>query len=252
VRSYFTAMVEDGAARVAVVTGAANGIGAAVATRLRTDGLLVVGLDLEPCDTEPWLAVDVGEIGGHEALIKRIADEHGPIWALVNVAGIFIPEAVSDLTVAAYRRQLGVMLDGPIWLAHAAGLQMARTGAGRIVNVTSVHATNSERTSLSYDAAKGGLEAATRTLALELGDRGVLVNSLAPGFVRTRMSVVDGRDELASEWFRTGYLESGRLPMRRPAEPHEVAAVVSYLVSRDNTYVNGARIVVDGGLTVGF
>lgn len=235
-----------------MVTGAGNGIGAAVAERLRGEGYAVVGLDVEPCALEPSLEVDVADVEGHEALIDRIAVEHGPIWGLVNVAGIFIPEAVADLTVAAYRRQLGVMLDGPVWLARAAGLHMARNGGGRIVNVTSIHATHSERTALSYDAAKGGLEAATRTLALELGEHGVLVNSVAPGFVRTRMSVVDGRDELETEWFRDSYGASGRLPVRRPAEPGEMAGVVAFLISPDNSYVSGARIVADGALTVGF
>ena len=237
---------------VAVVTGAANGIGAAVAARLREDGMLVVGLDMEPCDVGPSVEVDVSAIEGHDPLIERLAAEHGPIKALVNVAGIFIPESVADLTPASYRRQLGVMLDGPIWLARAAGLHMARNGGGRIVNVTSIHASNSERTALSYDAAKGGLEAATRTLALELGEHGVLVNSLAPGFVRTRMSVVNGVDELEGDWFKDNYVESGRLPVRRAAEPSEIAGVVSFLVSEDNSYTNGARIVVDGGLTVTF
>src|SRR5689334_4179839 len=235
-----------------VVTGAGNGIGAAVAERLRGDGRLVVGLDLEPCGFDPSIEIDVADIEGHERLIESIAAEHGRIWGLVNVAGIFIPESVADLTPASYRRQLGVMLDGPIWLARAAGLHMARSGGGRIVNVTSIHASNSERTALSYDAAKGGLEAATRTLALELGEHGVLVNSLAPGFVRTRMSVVNGVDELEGDWFKDNYVESGRLPVRRAAEPSEIAGVVSFLVSEDNTYTNGARVVVDGGLTVTF
>ena len=237
---------------VAMVTGAANGIGAAVAARLREDGMPVVGLDMEPCEQGPSVEVDVSAIEGHDSLIERLAAEHGPVRALVNVAGIFIPESVADLTPASYRRQLGVMLDGPIWLARAAGLHMARNGGGRIVNVTSIHASNSERTALSYDAAKGGLEAATRTLALELGEHGVLVNSLAPGFVRTRMSVVNGVDELEGDWFKHNYVESGRLPVRRAAEPSEIAGVVSFLVSDDNTYTNGARIVVDGGLTVTF
>jgi 3-oxoacyl-[acyl-carrier protein] reductase len=212
----------------------------------------VVGLDMEPSQQGPALEVDVSDIESHDSLIEQVAAEHGPITALVNVAGIFIPESVADLTPASYRRQLGVMLDGPIWLARAAGLHMARHGGGRIVNITSIHATNSERTALSYDAAKGGLEAATRTLALELGEHGVLVNSLAPGFVRTRMSVVDGVDELEGDWFKDNYVDSGRLPVKRAAEPSEIAAVVSFLVSMDNTYTSGARVVVDGGLTVTF
>ena len=245
-------MVEGPSSGVAVVTGAGNGIGAAVASRLRLDGFRVVGLDIEPCAVEPSIRVDVADIAGHERLVESIWADHGPIAALVNVAGVFVPEPVERLTVDAYRRQLGVMLDGPVWLARAAGVRMAEAGGGRIVNITSIHSTNSERTSLSYDAAKAGLEAATRTLALELGGGGVLVNSVAPGFVRTRMSIVDGQDELETEWFRSGYIESGRLPVARPAEPAEIAAVVAFLVSQDNSYVNGARVVVDGGLTVTF
>jgi NAD(P)-dependent dehydrogenase (short-subunit alcohol dehydrogenase family) len=235
-----------------VVTGAANGIGAAVAERLRSDGHLVVGLDLEPCAFEPSLEVDVADIAGHERLIASIRAEHGRIWGLANIAGLSMPESVADLTVAAYRRQLAVMLDGPIWLARAAGLHMTRNGGGRIVNITSIHAQNSERTAVAYDAAKGGLEAATRTLAIELGELGVLVNSVAPGFVRTRLSMVNGQSELDSDWFREGYVESGRIPLGRPAEPAEIAPVVSFLLSPENTYVTGSRIVVDGGLTVGF
>jgi 3-oxoacyl-[acyl-carrier protein] reductase len=235
-----------------VVTGAGNGIGAAVAERLRGEGRLVVGLDVEECAFHPSLRVDVADVDGHERLIAAIAAEHGRIWGLANVAGISIPEPLADLTVAAYRRQLGVMLDGPVWLARAAGLHMARHGGGRIVNVSSIHGMNSERTALAYDAAKGGLEAATRTLALELGEHGVLVNTVAPGFVNTRMSVVNGRNELETEWFREGYVASGRLPVRRAAEPGEIASVIAFLLSADNTYVSGARIVADGALTVGF
>jgi NAD(P)-dependent dehydrogenase (short-subunit alcohol dehydrogenase family) len=235
-----------------VVTGAANGIGAAIAERLRRDGRAVIGLDVEACAIAPSLIVDVADIDGHERLIASICEEHGPIWGLANVAGVAIPESIADLTVAAYRRQLGVMLDGPVWLARAAGLRMATTGGGRIVNITSIHAQNSERAAVAYDAAKGGLEAATRTLAIELGELGVLVNSVAPGFVRTRMSVVNGQNELDTDWFRQGYVESGRLPLGRPAEPSEIAPVVSFLLSSENTYVSGARIVVDGALTVGF
>ena len=243
---------EGAAARVAIVTGAANGIGAAIARRLADDGMDVVGLDLEAAPDAGIRACDVGEIDGHDALVARIEAERGPVAALVNVAGLFIPRSVEELDVDAYRRQLAVMLDGPVFLARAAGVRMARRGHGRIANVTSVHATVSERLSLAYDAAKGGLEAATRTLAIELGPHGVLVNSVAPGFVRTRMSVVDGVDELAGDWFRARYVEGGLLPLERPAEPDEIAAAVAHLVSEDNTYVTGARLVVDGGLTVTF
>jgi 3-oxoacyl-[acyl-carrier protein] reductase len=239
-------------ATVAMVTGAANGLGRAIAGRLRDDGFLVAGADIEPIGPLGIAAyhLDVADLDGHEAALARVEQELGPLSAFVNVAGISVPEPIDRLTLAAYRRQLAVMLDGPVWLARGAGLRMAARGSGHIVNVTSVHASNSETGSLAYDAAKAGLEAATRSLAIELGPRGVLVNSLAPGFVRTRMSIVDGVDELESDWFRDIYIRHGRLPLRRAAEPAEIAAAVSHLVSPENTYLTGQRVVVDGGLTV--
>jgi NAD(P)-dependent dehydrogenase (short-subunit alcohol dehydrogenase family) len=243
------------AAPVALVTGAANGIGRAVALRLCDDGFRVAAADIEPVEPSDGVTgyqLDVADLGAHEPLVNRIELELGPLAALVNVAGIYLPEPIDRLTLDAYRRQHAVLMDGPVWLARTAGLRMAARGSGRIVNITSVHATNGEAMSLAYDSAKAGLEAATRTLAIELGPHGVLVNSVAPGFVRTRMSVVKGVDELDSAWFRDIYLSHGRLPLRRPAKPEEVASAVSYLVSTDNTYCTGQRMVVDGGLTVTF
>jgi 3-oxoacyl-[acyl-carrier protein] reductase len=242
-------------AAVAVVTGAANGIGAAVALRLRDDGFAVAAADVEPVEPTDGIlpcALDVADIEAHDGLLDRVEAELGAVTALVNVAGMFVPERLEQLTMPAWRRQHAVMLEGPVWLSRAAGLRMAARGSGRIVNVTSVHASNGELASLAYDTAKAGLEAATRSMAIELGPSGVLVNSVAPGFTRTRMSVVDGADELESEWFRQIYLDHGRLPLRRAAEPAEIAATVSHLVSPGNTYLTGQRIVVDGGLLVTF
>jgi 3-oxoacyl-[acyl-carrier protein] reductase len=235
---------------VAVVTGVASGIGAAVAERLGAAGHLVVGIDIASSALPHALLHDVADIEGHEPLVARIEDRHGPVTVLANVAGMAIPQSVEELTPASVRRQLAIMLEGPVFLARAVGMRMARRGGGRIVNVTSVHATNGEPRSLAYDAAKAGLEAATRTLAIELGPHGVLVNAVAPGFTRTAMSVVEGEDELESEWFRERYVDGGLLPVRRAAEPAEVAAAIAFLLSAENTYINGARLVVDGGLTV--
>src|SRR5439155_3027345 len=106
--------------------------------------------------------------------------------------------------------------------------------------------------SLAYDTSKAGLEGATRTLAVELGPHGVLVNALAPGFVRTRMSIVNGEDELESEWFRSVYVEHRKLPLRRPAQPAEIAAHAAWLCSQENSYVTGQSLPVDGGLSVTF
>jgi 3-oxoacyl-[acyl-carrier protein] reductase len=238
-----------------LVTGAANGIGRAVALRLRDDGFQVAAADVEPVAAADGLTeypLDVADLDAHDPLVDRVEQELGPLAALVNVAGICLPEPIDRLTLAAYRRQHAVLLDGPVWLARSAGLRMAARGSGRIVNVTSVHASVGEAAMLAYDSAKAGLEAATRTLAIEFGPHGVLVNSVAPGFVRTRMSITNGVNELDSAWFREIYVDHGKLPLRRPAAPDEVAKAVSYLVSAGNTYCTGQRMVVDGGLTVTF
>jgi 3-oxoacyl-[acyl-carrier protein] reductase len=97
-----------------------------------------------------------------------------------------------------------------------------------------------------------GLEGGTRTLAIELGPHGVLANALAPGFVRTRMSVVDGENELDSDWFRTVYLEQRKLPLRRADEPPEIAAHAAWLCPEQNTYLTGQVVTVDGGVTITF
>jgi 3-oxoacyl-[acyl-carrier protein] reductase len=240
--------------RVAAVTGAANGIGRAVAARLVADGYAVAGLDIEDVagDGVTPFRCDVADIAGHEQLVAAIEDRLGPLDALVNVAGISIPQSLADLDPVTYQRHLDVMVTGPVFLARAAGLRMAARGSGRIVNVTSIHGSHSEPGCIAYDVAKGGLEAGTRTLAIELGRSGVLVNSVAPGFVNTRMSLVDGQSELETDHFREYYQRQGKIALARASEPAEIAAAVAHLVSADNTYITGARLLVDGGLAVTF
>jgi 3-oxoacyl-[acyl-carrier protein] reductase len=165
---------------------------------------------------------------------------------------VFDPRWAVDFDLAAYRRVLAVNLDAPILLASRCGRRMAERGYGRILSITSIHGQRGEEQSLSYDVSKAGLEGGTRTLAIELGPRGVLVNALAPGFVNTRMSVVDGKNELESDWFRTVYLEHRKLPLRRAAEPEEIAAHAAWLCSDRNTYLTGQVVTVDGGVTITF
>jgi NAD(P)-dependent dehydrogenase (short-subunit alcohol dehydrogenase family) len=123
---------------------------------------------------------------------------------------------------------------------------------GRVVNVTSIHGRLSEAGSLAYDVSKAGLEAATRTAAIELAASGVLVNAIAPGFVATRMSIVNGVSELETDWFKTGYLRDGRLPIGRAADPADIAEMAVWLASGSNTYTTGQVVTVDGGLSARF
>ena len=195
---------------------------------------------------------DLAETDDLDALVDEVEQTLGPLDVLVNNAGIFEPAPAVELSVASYRRVLAVNLDAPIFLAARVARGMTERGYGRIVNITSIHGRFAEEQALSYDAAKGGLEQATRTLAIELSRHGVLVNAVAPGFVATRMSVVDGVNELDSEWFHDVYVRYGKLPIRRYAQPSEIAAQVAWLASAENSYVTGHVLTVDGGVTVTF
>jgi NAD(P)-dependent dehydrogenase (short-subunit alcohol dehydrogenase family) len=235
--------------RHALVTGAANGIGRAVAERFRAEGAVVSGVDREQ---GAEFQFDLANTERLPALVDGVEAERGPVEVLVSVAGVYEPARAVEMTLDSYRRVLAVNLDAPIVLAQRCGRGMAERGYGRILSVTSIHGEFGEELSLSYDASKAGLNGATRTLAIELGPQGVLVNALAPGFVRTRMSVVEGQDELESEWFKTVYIENRKLPLRRAAEPPEIAAHAAWLCSEENTYLTGQIVRVDGGVTVTF
>jgi NAD(P)-dependent dehydrogenase (short-subunit alcohol dehydrogenase family) len=240
--------------RTAVVTGGANGIGAAIVDAFAQEGARVTMIDREQAIGAPAGATlvefDLADTAGIESIVASIEATAGPVDVLVNNAAIFEPALAVELTLESYRRVIAVNLDAPIFLASRFGARMAGRGYGRIVNVSSVHGTIGEPTAISYDAAKGALNQATRTLALELAGQGVLVNAVAPGYVRTRLSVVDGVNELDTDRFRTLYLESGRLPIGRAAEPAEIAQHVAWLCSARNTYVTGQVLYVDGGLSI--
>lgn len=238
--------------RRALVTGAAGGIGAAIAAELRAQGAAVLGLDRTPGGPVPMLQCDLAAVEALAGAVRTAVERIGEIDMLVNCAGVFRPEAAVALSWAAYEEVLLVNLHAPVFLMRHLGARMAERGFGRIVNITSIHGRLSEPTSAAYDVSKAGLEAATRTFAIELAQAGVLVNAVAPGFVATAMSVVNGVDELQSEWFRSVYVEQGRLPIARPAQPAEIAVPVAFLCSPANTYLTGQVVTVDGGLSARF
>lgn len=237
----------------AVVTGGSHGIGAATVTRLRALGASVAVVDRDHTDgADIVVTADLADPGAVVAAAGRVVDQLGGADILVNCAGVSLPNSTLELDAERYHRTLAVNLHAPVLLMRELGGCMARQGYGRIVNVTSVHATRSERTSLAYDVSKAGLEAATRTAALELATHGILVNAVAPGFVATRMSVVDGEDELEGEEFQQIYVRHARLPLQRPAQAPEIAETIIWLASQANTYTTGQVLTVDGGLTAGF
>lgn len=237
--------------RRAVVTGGAHGIGAAIARRFVALGAEVLILDVDEVeDCAPTLHVDLADRGSVIAAAASARERLGGVDVLVNCAGIAYVASLVDLDLAQYDRLMAINLHAPVLLMREMTPHMVGAGYGRVVNVTSVHARASEPGCIAYDVAKAGLEAATRTAAVELARTGVLVNAVAPGFVATRMAVVDGNDDHDSDWFRTVYVEHGRLPAGRPATADEIAEPVAWLASEANSYTTGQTLVIDGGLTV--
>jgi NAD(P)-dependent dehydrogenase (short-subunit alcohol dehydrogenase family) len=242
--------------RTALVTGGTHGIGRAVVARMLAQGARVVTVAREaPAEVEPRVAFypfDLAESAGIPDLVARVERDVGPLAILVNNAGIWADTPSLGLDPAAWARVIAVNLTAPVLLATAAARGMAARGYGRIVNVTSIHGRFAAEGALAYAAAKGGLEQATRNLAVDLAPHGILVNAVAPGFISTRMSVFDGVHERDTDWFQTVYVDQRKLPLRRHADPDEVAAAVAWLASDDNTYVTGQSLGVDGGLSVTF
>ncbi len=252
--------------QVAVVTGSGTGIGYATAELIALAGGAVVvnGRRKQVCEDAARriveqggravaVAADVSTPEGAQALVDAAMTHFGGLHILVNNAAVARP---ADFVTAPYdewRRVLDVNMDSAIHCSRAAARVMIDAGkGGRIVNVSSIHSYRAEKGSSHYDMAKGAMDQLTRALALELAPHNILVNSVAPGFVDTPMSIVDGKSELDTEWFRTNYVEQRRIPLARAAQPVEIAQAIAWLASPLNTYVNGHVLVADGGLSVTF
>jgi 3-oxoacyl-[acyl-carrier protein] reductase len=222
-----------------------------MAKALHDRGDSVFGVDYQP-GTE-WLQADISVPAERARVVKAALQELGGIDVLVNVAGIYRPTPFASSTLEDWRNVWAVNLEAPLELMSLALPSMREQGFGRVVNITSVHAKFSRQDALAYDVGKAGLEAATRSFALTGAEFGILANAVAPGFVRTQMSLnEDGVDEADTDEFRLQYVETGRLPLGRASLPEEVADAALWLTSRSNTYTTGQTITVDGGLTATF
>jgi len=233
------------------VTGVASGIGFAVADALRQRGDRVFGVDYQ--SGGDWFVADLSQASARTQTVDLAIETLGGVDVLINVAGVYRPTPVPGSSLDDWRSLWQVNLEAPLELMSLVLPHMTSQGFGRIVNITSVHANFSRLDCLAYDVGKAGLEAATRSIALAGAASGVLVNSVAPGFVRTQMSLNDeGVDEADTEQFKQQYVETGRLPLGRAADPSEVAQTVSWLSGYSNSYVTGQVLTVDGGLTATF
>ena len=247
--------------RKAIVTGASSGIGRAVAERFAAEGWDVclnarrgevvdeVAGELAPGD-HVVCPGDYSDSAVAERMCATLGEKWGHVNALVNCAGVFkTVDAVAD-PLDRWRQCFDAMVFGGLAMSRVAARLM--TDAGRIIHVTSIHADRGEAGASAYSMAKAALNQMCRALAIELAPRHILVNAIAPGFVDTPMSVVDGRNELESDWFRQSYVEGRHLPLKRPGRPEEIAGIALFLAGPDASYITGQTIVADGGLTITF
>ena len=239
--------------KTALVTGAAQGVGFAAAQALARAGYGLVLVDIQPLAgalarlaalqiTAQGVCGDVSSEEFALSLAASIGERCGALDVLVNNAGVSLICTAEETTAAQWRRVMDINLLGPFLLCKHLGAQMLTRGAGSIVNVASIAGLAGISHRSAYNASKHGLIGLTRTLAAEWGGRGVRVNAVCPGWIKTEMDVADR----AAARTRTGHPD--RVPMARFARPEDVAAAIAFLADPGlSGFVNGVSLPVDGG-----
>lgn len=243
----------------AIVTGAAQGIGAAVASRLASDGFKVAVCDINH-DRAAMVANDIGGTafhldvsisGGHEFFVEQVTLELGPVTALVNAAGVCLTHRIDDIEFEDWEKTMAVNVIGPFFLLRAcANAMIASKKSGAIVNVASVSGFLPKLEQLEYGASKAALVSMTRSAALIYGPQGVRVNAVAPGVIETPMTQANAERRAAIRGVAPEEALApliAQIPTGRIGHADEVAAAVSFLISDQASYVNGQTLDVCGG-----
>ncbi len=234
--------------KVAIVTGGSSGIGKAIVERYAWEGAEVVvadvdeekgqevaeetGSDFIQCDVSEWEQV--------KELVDETVERHGKLDVMVNNAGIGAVEGIEDMDVEDYQKIRSINLDGVTYGCKAAAPHLKET-EGAIINMASIYGLVGDKGSTAYNIAKGGVVNMTRSVANDLAEHNVRVNSICPGFVDTPMT-----EGLGEEF--EAHIEN-MTPLERMAEPEEISSVAAFLASEEASYITGANIPVDGGWT---
>lgn len=249
---------QSSTSRVAIVTGAARGIGAVTAQRLAADGYAVAVVDLEESagkDTVEKITAaggqalavgaDVSDEAQVQAAVDRIAAELGTPVVLVNNAGVLRDNLLFKMSAADWDTVMSVHLRGAFLMTRAVQKHMVDAGFGRIVNLSSSSA-QGNRGQANYSAAKAGLQGFTKTLAIELGKFGITANAVAPGFIATDMTAATAaRVGMEFEAFKEA--AATQIPVQRVGVPEDIAHTISFLASEGAGFVSGQVIYVAGG-----
>ncbi len=245
--------------RVALISGAASGIGAACALRFAQEGARIAGFDIAKPAEETWgpiraaapetdfREVDVRDEAGIAAAVGAVVERFGRIDVLVNAAGVSGAGTVDALDVADWDRVLDINLKGTFLLSKHVLKRMLEQGSGNVINLASIEGLEAIQAQAAYNASKGGVVLLTRNMAIDYGALGIRVNCLCPGYIETPMTEVLELEALKP--IRDQFIKMHMLG--RPGRPEEVAAAALFLASDDASFVTGASLVVDGGYTAG-
>ena len=243
----------------AIVTGGSRGIGEGIVKRLYNEGVEIIIADIREELAQNLIKdLDHNQISffqtdlSQEEEIKKLMDYTKAKWGsldfLINNAGIEDGYTLADQTYESYRKTMKVNMDAPFLCSKYALSLLEKSQTARIVMITSIQGVRGYKGNISYNTAKGGLINMTRVLAVELAEKNILVNSVAPGFINTPLSVMkDGNLEWDTDWFNDVYLKYEKLPMGRYGNPDDIAGAVYFFCSEDSKYVTCQTLLVDGG-----
>ena len=232
--------------KTALITGASRGIGKAISDNLKEKGHFIIGTSTtgkgQTLSVDRWIKADFSTETGIEDFIEIIKELH-EIKILINNAGINIIKCLSEISEKDYNKIHNINLKAPYRISQVVAINMSKNDGGKIVNISSIWSTIAKANRTLYSTMKTGIIGMTKSMAIEWSDNQILINAVSPGFTMTELtdhSLSKQEKEILEE----------QIPLKRLARPDEIAKVVSFLCSNDNSYLTGQNIIVDGGYTI--